>query len=136
MQNIVLVGGVLVAVVTADAGTGTTYSAETLRLRLRRLEEENAVLIEQTASLRRALPNCTAFVRTGGCDPEGPFEQKESCSELIPSGASGYCECRSGRLGRVTCQHEPFRCDEVCQPGASHLAQVDVKGLTQTAVGP
>ena len=74
------------------------YSVEALRMRLRRLENENVVLTARAAALLHQLPNCTAFVQTGGCDPHGIFEQRRSCSDIIRTGSSGYCECREGSI--------------------------------------
>ena len=102
--------------ITADADdAAASYDSRTLLLRLRRLEAENAALEAEVGDLTRAMPNCTSFVQTGGCDPEGVIEQRKRCDETIEGGASGYCECRHGaKAARVSCSHAPFRCDEVC----------------------
>ena len=118
--------------VLAATSVSAVYSDETLMLRLHRLEEQNAALLEAVAVLENRLPNCTAFVQTGGCDPDGPVEERKGCDDMVPHGTSGYCECRSSEpaRNRVACNHPPFRCTDVCssQPAAS-------KASSQVAIG-
>ena len=93
------------------------YDDRNLELRLKRLEAENAALISKLSDLKRSLPNCTAFVQTGGCNPDGDVEGRKACSETIATGLSGYCECREGaKVQRVACAHAPFTCEEACAP--------------------
>jgi hypothetical protein len=43
-------------------------------------------------------------------------EKDRKCSQTIPSGDSGYCECEDGkRAQEVGCEHEPFRCKDECR---------------------
>ena len=118
-----------VLVLTA-AAAANEYSAEMLMLRLRRLEEQNAALLEAAAELESRLPNCSAFVQTGGCDPDGPVEERKGCEDQVPKGASGYCECRDSKRSRVACDHPPFRCAEVCGQPASRAATAAVVAVT------
>ena len=88
------------------------------------------------------MPVCEGFMQTGGCDPDGPVEQRLGCSDLVSEGASGYCQCRGGAVvGRVGCGHAPVRCDAVCRGWADKPAQptavaVDASGVSkQVAIG-
>ena len=113
------------------ASSQQSYSSATLALRLRRLEEENVALLKELGEARRALPNCTAFVQTAGCDPDGDIEKRLGCDFVVQHGASGFCECRGGaRAGEMGCQHGPIRCDDVCSdllagPYDSNCADAD-----------
>ena len=123
------------AATTAAAAEG--YSPEALTLRLRRLEEENAALREAAAALRRAMPRCIGgFVQTGGCDPDGTREQSRPCDELIPSGMSGYCECRANERSehRFGCDHAPLRCADLCGEEGERAPAGDW-GSAQVAIG-
>ena len=61
-------------------------------------------------------PSCLGFRQTAGCNPLGPREaaNDKECDEMVPPGVSGYCECRSVNTSKVTCNHLPFSCAEVC----------------------
>jgi len=61
---------------------------------------------------------CVKWRATGNCDPAGPRipSRDQDCSERIPNGESGYCECGNGRrVLRVNCEHSPFLCSNACQ---------------------
>eukprot|EP00966_Prymnesium_polylepis_P324959 7380962-Prymnesium_polylepis.1 len=103
------------------------YSPEMLARRLRRLEEENAVLRAEKAEQKA--PRCVAFVQTGSCDPDGPIEARRDCGESVPRGASGFCECRDGiKVSRVGCDHEPFTCSAFCESVATVSVGVGATG--------
>lgn len=64
---------------------------------------------------------CVKWRQTGGCNPDGPREKHgdKSCSEEVPTGSSGYCQCGVVKKGtrrarEVTCDHRPFRCATEC----------------------
>lgn len=60
---------------------------------------------------------CISWRQTGGCDPDGDREPEgdRPCSEKIPRGASGFCECEEGkRAGYLTCEHGAVRCQDIC----------------------
>ena len=60
---------------------------------------------------------CVGWRQTGLCDPHGPRHPKEdkSCTHVIPSGASGFCDCGRGVLANaVECEHTPFTCADAC----------------------
>lgn len=63
---------------------------------------------------------CVRWRQTGGCNPKGPRERHgdKGCDELIPTGASGYCQCGSGnsklKAREVSCDHRPFKCSTEC----------------------
>ena len=61
--------------------------------------------------------SCTAWRNTGGCNPRGPREpaSDRDCNDVVPSGASGYCECSNGaQVMASTCDHPPFVCETEC----------------------
>eukprot|EP01062_Namystynia_karyoxenos_P033042 TRINITY_DN24316_c0_g1_i1.p1 TRINITY_DN24316_c0_g1~~TRINITY_DN24316_c0_g1_i1.p1 ORF type:complete len:794 (+),score=195.28 TRINITY_DN24316_c0_g1_i1:65-2383(+) len=66
-------------------------------------------------------PVCVAWRQTAECDPRGRREEgnDRTCSDEIPSGASGYCLCRTGtKQWRVpsSCDPRPnWICREVCR---------------------
>jgi hypothetical protein len=67
---------------------------------------------------------CVGWRQTGGCD--GQTGERETafdkgCTEEVEDGHSGYCECSSGgehdaeeKVSPVTCDHEPFNCQDRC----------------------
>mmetsp|Transcript_124910 Transcript_124910/g.400114 ORF Transcript_124910/g.400114 Transcript_124910/m.400114 type:complete len:506 (+) Transcript_124910:94-1611(+) len=63
---------------------------------------------------------CVRWRQTGGCNPNGPLEQRgdKACTEEIPMGSSGYCHCGTGATKRKarlsTCDHRPFKCATEC----------------------
>jgi hypothetical protein len=61
-------------------------------------------------------PHCRAWRQTGNCDPDGPREslQDESCSTIVGSGRSGYCECIGRDRAPFVCEHTPFTCESIC----------------------
>jgi hypothetical protein len=64
---------------------------------------------------------CEGWRQTGGCSPHGPREagSDRGCSEEVPAGSSGYCECHDGTRARESdCDHGIFTCGEAC---AVHL---------------
>ena len=74
-----------------------------------------------------AVIGCVSWRQTGGCSPTGPREPDadQSCAAVIHSGASGYCECESGRrVQESDCDHETFRCDNACT-GANNPLPID-----------
>lgn len=72
---------------------------------------------------------CAGWRQTHGCSPFGRRDASgdRRCSESVPAGASGYCECSGltdGALHRVrlsTCDHSAFTCEAECRR-ASHYA--------------
>ena len=65
---------------------------------------------------------CTAWRQTGGCMPSGEREpgSDRTCDQLVPEGASGYCECDGGRkVMEVGCGHPTFICQEECAKAAN-----------------
>ena len=65
---------------------------------------------------------CSGWRQTGGCSPHGPREPggDRGCRNVIPPGASGYCECENGRrAGQSTCDHDEFTCESLCIHGES-----------------
>ena len=125
----------LVLVILCIADDQGSYDTQALHLRLRRLEEENTALQQETRRLSLLQPNCTAFYQTGGCDPDGPVERQLPCSESVPTGSSGFCECRGGdRTLRVTCDHAPFQCDRACSDHQQTAHRVGVQSHGQQVV--
>jgi DnaJ-class molecular chaperone len=64
---------------------------------------------------------CIKWRQTGGCNPNGPREKHgdKACSEVIPTGSSGFCQCGNVKKGtrrarEVTCDHRPFSCHTEC----------------------
>jgi DnaJ-class molecular chaperone len=60
---------------------------------------------------------CIGWRQTGGCDPDSRREEDgdKSCTANIMPGSSGYCQCENGeQAGYVTCEHDPFTCQEAC----------------------
>ena len=52
--------------------------------------------------------SCIAWRQTGGCKPDGPREpgSDKTCTDSIPYGASGYCECENGRKAKeISCEN-------------------------------
>jgi hypothetical protein len=81
-------------------------------------------------ALLSALSSCTAesasycikWRATSNCDPHGQRDpQKDAaCSNSIPSGLSGFCECEDRRRVReVDCDHHEFTCEEACEQDSS-----------------
>lgn len=65
---------------------------------------------------------CVSWRQTANCDPEGGRESEfdRNCMDLVPGGASGYCECDGDdRAGKSKCDHGVFTCDEICR-GATY----------------
>lgn len=65
-------------------------------------------------------PSCLGFRQTAGCNPLGAREaaNDKECDEIVPPGVSGYCECRSVNTSKVTCNHLPFSCADICDAAA------------------
>ncbi|GLD92670.1 hypothetical protein PINS_up001249 [Pythium insidiosum] len=66
--------------------------------------------------------HCVRWRATAKCDPHGGRvpQQDAPCSQVIPSGQSGYCECENRRRVReVGCEHHEFRCEDACRDDAS-----------------
>merc|ERR1712226_977502 len=65
------------------------------------------------SSLPEEDTKCVRWRQTGGCDPDGPREKQgdKACSEEIPTGSSGYCQCgvcaQKTRVRLSTCDHRP-----------------------------
>ena len=88
---------------------------------------------ERVAALaREETDQCVAWRQTGGCDPRGVRESvfDRSCSADVPTGSSGFCECRrdtslllggsdasegSSRAAASVCGHAPLRCADACR---------------------
>eukprot|EP00658_Telonema_sp_P-2_P003170 TRINITY_DN11163_c0_g1_i1.p1 TRINITY_DN11163_c0_g1~~TRINITY_DN11163_c0_g1_i1.p1 ORF type:complete len:199 (+),score=52.86 TRINITY_DN11163_c0_g1_i1:119-715(+) len=86
-------------------------ASETHSLLAQLRRAESASLSEQRS--------CVGWRQTAGCNPAGRREHgwDLGCSEMVLSGKSGYCECGGGvKLQEVSCEHAPFRCQEVCSP--------------------
>ena len=137
-----LFGLLVVVAVTASVaaelldGRDSSYSTQALLLRLRRLEQENSVLSQEIVGLSRQLPNCTAFVQTGGCDPDGAEELRMGCAELVDAGVSGFCECKGGlRAAKVGCGHATFMCEDECQQHLHGAATGTVRAAVSGASG-
>jgi hypothetical protein len=84
-------------------------------------------------SSRRLVPvaDCVAFRRTAGCDPEGSREHMGdlNCTDTVPDGVSGYCECTEGRTAaHVECAHAGLRCADVCSDLLEITLHVDAEG--------
>ena len=73
--------------------------------------------------------SCLGWRQTHGCDPDGRRDEHadRACSDMVPAGASGYCECAGaldGRRRRVRlsgCDHAPFECESECARRALRL---------------
>jgi tetratricopeptide (TPR) repeat protein len=107
--------------------------------RKRRAEEE----AEKSSSVEDGeTAYCIAWRQTGNCD--GHAGEREpgfdrSCTDKIPYGVSGYCECRPSHSGHPvldsftkasvsTCDHQEFTCADKCleeweQRIANHAAE-------------
>jgi len=80
--------------------------------------------------------SCLGWRQTHGCDPDGLRDEHadRACSDMVPAGASGYCECAGaldGRRRRVRlsgCDHAPFECESEC----ARAAHYDCDGWHQT----
>lgn len=80
---------------------------------------------------------CVGWRNTAQCNPTAARDPggDRGCSDNVPPGASGFCECMSSRLGRTfqarrsTCDHPEFSCARECAR-ADHYACV---GWRQTA---
>ena len=60
--------------------------------------------------------------QTGGCDPKGAREPSfdKPCTDPVPEGASGYCECTDGsHVAEQNCDHGTFSCIDECK-GITH----------------
>ncbi|KAI9922436.1 hypothetical protein PsorP6_000626 [Peronosclerospora sorghi] len=67
-------------------------------------------------------PHCVKWRATSNCDPHGVREPRNdaSCTDVIASGRSGYCECEARRRVReVACDHHEFTCEEACAQDSS-----------------
>eukprot|EP00736_Rhodelphis_marinus_P006154 Rmarinus@m.2043 len=83
--------------------------------------------LEEASNARRS-PDCLRFRRTADCDPNGPLVVggDRTCSESIPGGVSGFCECEGGLLvSRVGCAHSPFVCDHACKAHVFNVTLAD-----------
>lgn len=76
---------------------------------------------------------CVSWRQTGGCDSDGPREDKNDmpCDRQIDPGSSGFCECGGGRKVRKPgCEKgefaEPFTCQDVCQGEADVYEELDL----------
>jgi hypothetical protein len=59
---------------------------------------------------------CNGWRQTADCDPNGQREDWKDlgCNRPIERGMSGYCDCISNVKYAVSCDHDTFRCDEMC----------------------
>ena len=61
---------------------------------------------------------CVSWRQTEGCDPNGSRQPQndKSCNEIVPDGASGYCECQGGiRKMEKDCSKGTFdTCNDAC----------------------
>ncbi|KAJ0401825.1 hypothetical protein P43SY_006380 [Pythium insidiosum] len=79
-------------------------------------------LLLAVAAAGDATTHCVRWRATAKCDPHGGRvpQQDAPCSQVIPSGQSGYCECENRRRVReVGCEHHEFRCEDACRDDAS-----------------
>lgn len=78
-------------------------------------------------------PACIAWRQTTTCQAASPRAPcyDSSCSEIIPSGYSGYCECGSARVA-LDCGHAPITCAQAC--GTSAAPQSDCVAWRQTGM--
>jgi hypothetical protein len=70
---------------------------------------------------------CRGFYATSNCcDEWGDGDGCDSrdnqviteCNTSVPSNLAGSCVCKNGEtMATVNCGHQPFTCNEVCQPG-------------------
>ena len=74
---------------------------------------------------------CVGWVATQDCDPAGPRDQsaqKRDCSDAVPAGASGYCQCEGladgvkRKVRLATCDHAPITCAAECERAGSHYS--------------
>jgi len=100
----------LMLLATASFGQQRVFAAE---------GDETCRAGDASCGQAAALP-CIMFRQTQGCDPRGARESKSDrpCSEEIPMGISGFCQCGKGnamrRVRESTCDHRPFVCATEC----------------------
>ena len=74
-------------------------------------------------------PFCKQLIKTLKCDGHGQidinsiFKQESSgsgdCETVLATDESGYCVCADGsKKGYADCGHQPFSCNQICQPNA------------------
>lgn len=71
---------------------------------------------------------CLGWRQTKDCNPNGQrdVESDRPCSDTVPYGASGFCECRgttdgeARRLRLSSCDHAPFSCASECERSAHY----------------
>eukprot|EP00301_Raphidiophrys_heterophryoidea_P001144 c10566_g1_i1.p1 GENE.c10566_g1_i1~~c10566_g1_i1.p1 ORF type:complete len:590 (+),score=163.03 c10566_g1_i1:55-1770(+) len=70
--------------------------------------------------------SCIGWFQTGACDPKGVREpdNDRSCSEWVPKGSSGYCQCANDVRHEYTCEHKRLRCEDVCVTLPHHQGKV------------
>ena len=71
----------------------------------------------ESSTINKTIQECVGWRQTGACDPNGPREPANdlSCESLVPTAASGYCECFGGRRANPsTCGHSSFTCKQAC----------------------
>eukprot|EP00658_Telonema_sp_P-2_P014802 TRINITY_DN15653_c0_g1_i2.p1 TRINITY_DN15653_c0_g1~~TRINITY_DN15653_c0_g1_i2.p1 ORF type:complete len:231 (-),score=28.35 TRINITY_DN15653_c0_g1_i2:245-937(-) len=66
---------------------------------------------------RHAAGNCLYWRNTGGCRPDGRYERDRSCTDRIPRGSSGYCQCVNYTVAHSNCVHPKFKCEDMCSTG-------------------
>eukprot|EP01062_Namystynia_karyoxenos_P070080 TRINITY_DN6546_c0_g1_i1.p1 TRINITY_DN6546_c0_g1~~TRINITY_DN6546_c0_g1_i1.p1 ORF type:complete len:2021 (+),score=383.01 TRINITY_DN6546_c0_g1_i1:77-6064(+) len=80
---------------------------------------------------------CAMWRQTGGCHMDGPRESHNDkpCSEPIPSGLSGWCECRRAdgtlRQLKVNCGHVAASCNEMCGCGTGCAGESQCGGAAR-----
>lgn len=62
---------------------------------------------------------CKAWRETRDCDPDGLREPQldRHCKDEVPTGHSGYCQCRGDdkQIVRFNCKHRTIRCEQLCE---------------------
>ena len=88
---------------------------------------------EQVCNEANTATDCVLWRQTGACgDGAREPEHDASCGSLIFGGQSGFCECCGGRIVKFACEHQFFRCRDVC---ASNEAELSVLRSSIDTVG-
>ena len=89
----------------------------------------------ESSTINKTIQECVGWRQTGACDPNGPREPANdlSCESLVPTAASGYCECFGGRRANPsTCGHSSFTCKQPAStPRVAKLCRGSTRRLLQ-----
>lgn len=98
--------------------TGTAASTPGAKCRTRSFMVPALLVLAVLACAEaKSKSKCVSWRQTGGCDPDGLREPEgdRGCDDVVPKGASGFCECENERrAGYVTCDHAPMSCTRIC----------------------